>query len=190
MNYQTSDHHLAPLPHITPPLSKPSQNMFQDLTKNVNFGEDIDFVLGVTATALAADQLLKLNDSKKHKKMHLAKAALSAAAAAAAFTIMRREYNEHHRPKSPTRERARHGNSAYDAGWDYESGRRRPRSHSPVRYRRDEDQPLDDWAMLPGLDYHHCTPCPEDGENIFSGPESQRHARSLSSPAHHHRRTG
>ncbi|KAK4169785.1 hypothetical protein QBC43DRAFT_306684 [Cladorrhinum sp. PSN259] len=71
-----------------------TSGLFPDPTKKANLGEDIDLVVGVTATALAADQLIKLKESKKHKAMHLAKAGLSTAAAATAFTMMRREHRE------------------------------------------------------------------------------------------------
>ena len=79
MNHQKSDHFLANQPH-----PQPHPNILQTLTKDVAFGEGVDLVVGLTATALAADQLLRVKDSKQHKKMHLAKAGLSAAAAAAA----------------------------------------------------------------------------------------------------------
>ncbi|KAK4180457.1 hypothetical protein QBC36DRAFT_320013 [Triangularia setosa] len=95
MNHNHSD--IIPYPHppsVTSSPRKKKSGMFPDLTKDINFGENIDLVLGVTATALTADQLLKLKDSKKNKAMHLAKASLSAAAAATAFTMMRREHNE------------------------------------------------------------------------------------------------
>lgn len=124
MNHQTarSDHPSGPRPPRTPtppphPPSRSSQSLLSDFANNTNFGEDIDFVVGVTATALAADQLLKLKDSTKHKKMHLAKAGLSAAAAAAAFSMMRREHAEncHH---GGSKGQARHHGSVNDAAVD------------------------------------------------------------------------
>ncbi|KAK0612471.1 hypothetical protein B0T17DRAFT_620652 [Bombardia bombarda] len=81
-------------PSPSPP--PPSFHLLPDITKKVNFGEDIDFVVGVTATALTADQLLKVTNKKnKHKVGHLAKAGLSAAVAATAFSMMEREHREH-----------------------------------------------------------------------------------------------
>jgi len=133
MNHQTtgSDHHLGPRSPTPPPHSpsRSSQSLLSDFIGNTNFGEDIDFVVGVTATALAADQLVKLKDSTKHKKMHLAKAGLSAAAAAAAFTMMRREHHEHHH-HSGTKGPARHHDSDEDADSDHGT-HHPPRSHSP-----------------------------------------------------------
>lgn len=121
------------IPHPTP--SESSKSLLHDITHNVNFGQDIDFVVGVTATALASDQLLKAKDSKEHKKMHLAKAGLSAAAAAAAFTMMRREHlEEHHRRgrrRSTDRTRARHRSLGSDTDSDPDDERARAKSHSP-----------------------------------------------------------
>ncbi|KAK3331464.1 hypothetical protein B0H66DRAFT_97834 [Apodospora peruviana] len=81
--------------------------LINDMAKKVDFGEDIDFVVGVTATALTADQLLKTSAChKEHKVMHLAKAGLGAAVAATAFTMMSREHNEHRHKERIERGRA------------------------------------------------------------------------------------
>lgn len=64
------------------------------LSEKVDFGEDVDFVVGVTASALTADQLLKQTTCKRHKVAHLAKAGLGAAVAATAFTMMSREHDQ------------------------------------------------------------------------------------------------
>lgn len=97
------DHRAPPRPRLPRPLtpprhatSTPSRSLFERATKNVHFGEDIDFVVGVTATAFAANQLLKLKDSEKHKTTHLVAAGLGASTAAAAFSMMKHEHHERH----------------------------------------------------------------------------------------------
>ncbi|KAB5517378.1 hypothetical protein GE09DRAFT_570875 [Coniochaeta sp. 2T2.1] len=63
--------------------------------KDISFGEDIDFVMAITAAALTANQLLKVAESKKHKGSHLAKAALGAAVTAVAVDMYQRDSKEH-----------------------------------------------------------------------------------------------
>ncbi|KAM7219565.1 hypothetical protein V8F06_005120 [Rhypophila decipiens] len=88
-----------PPPSPPPPQHDPHgpnspRHFIKKLTEKVDFGEDVDFVVGVTATALTADQLIKQTTCKDHKVMHLAKAGLGAAVAATAFTMMSREHNQ------------------------------------------------------------------------------------------------
>ena len=73
------------------------------LTKGVDFGEDIDLVAGLTAAALAANQLAAAVRSSsngdgahhhRHRVAHLAKAGLGAAFALVAFEKCRREHEE------------------------------------------------------------------------------------------------
>jgi len=68
------------------------------LINDVDFGEGIDLVAGLTAAALSADQLGKVARSKKHKTEHLAKAGLGAVVALGALEMFRREHEEgkHH----------------------------------------------------------------------------------------------
>ncbi|KAK1757998.1 hypothetical protein QBC47DRAFT_131873 [Echria macrotheca] len=70
------------------------KGLLKDITKDVNLGEEIDLVVGLAATAVAADQVVKLSKSQKHKAIHLAKAGLGAAVATTAFTMMAREHAE------------------------------------------------------------------------------------------------
>jgi len=75
------------------------------LTNDAYFGEEIDFVVGLTATALTADQVLKLRSSKHHKAAHLAKAGLGAAVATTAFTLMAREHATEKKHRAEIKER-------------------------------------------------------------------------------------
>ena len=127
MSHQISDHTLTSprsqlSRHAGSPPSELSRGRLPSITRDINFGESIDFVVGVTAAALAADQLLKLKDSKNHKTMHLAKAGLSAAAAATAFTMLRREHHEHRRQETTRRGDTQHDTPLANLG--------RPRSYS------------------------------------------------------------
>lgn len=61
---------------------------------NVNLGEDIDLVVGVTAAALTGDQLFKAAGSKEHKAAHLVKAGLGAVVTVGALRMMAREHSE------------------------------------------------------------------------------------------------
>lgn len=133
--------------------------MLQTL-KDVDFGEGIDLVVGLTATALAADQLLRLKDSKQHKKMHLAKAGLSAAAAAAAFTMLQREHNERHQNNS-SRHHGHH--SDYSADSDRQNDRLRSRSTSPRSSLRDY-RPQNGH----GHDHSHYASVPSRGKETYS----------------------
>lgn len=64
--------------------------------EDVSFGEGIDLAVGLTATALTADQLAKLAHTKKHTTQHLVKGGLTAGLATAAFAMMAREHREKH----------------------------------------------------------------------------------------------
>ncbi|KAK0725887.1 hypothetical protein B0H67DRAFT_449941, partial [Lasiosphaeris hirsuta] len=80
-----------------------------DLTQNVNLGEDVELVVGITAAALTADQLYKLVNTKKHKTMHLVKAGLGAAVAGTSFAMMVQEHHNHEKKdKERGRSRYRH----------------------------------------------------------------------------------
>ncbi|KAK4445334.1 hypothetical protein QBC34DRAFT_164661 [Podospora aff. communis PSN243] len=75
------------------------------LTHDAYFGEEIDFVVGLTATALTADQVLKMRASKHHKAMHLVKAGIGAAAATTAFSLMAREHAAEKKHRAEVREK-------------------------------------------------------------------------------------
>lgn len=215
MNHNITD--VAPyqplLPRLHSPTSYPKKKksgIFPDLTKNINLGEDIDLVVGLTATALTADQVLKLKDSKKHKAMHLAKASLSAAAAATAFTMMKREHNERvgrertrRRPESESR-----STPSTTKGEKHECHSRstsrsssRPRSFERARRRsrsRDRELPYPDleaqepedhkvrWALVPSSPFQE-----EHQEQRAESPEDYSYASSRLAPPpderYHHR---
>lgn len=61
-----------------------------------DLGEDVDAVIGITAAALAGDQVLRTAESEKHKTNHLLKAGVSAAVALGAFKLLHREHDEKH----------------------------------------------------------------------------------------------
>ena len=139
------DHHDPHGPHSP-------RHFIKNLTEKVDFGEDIDFVVGVTATALGADQLLKQASCKDHKVMHLAKAGLSAAVGATAFAMMAREHNQRKHP-----ERLQHRHPHNERGRDYDSDddhNRRLRSRSRSTKRRmiagGDNRPYreEDWAVV------------------------------------------
>ncbi|KAL2126398.1 hypothetical protein VTI74DRAFT_976 [Chaetomium olivicolor] len=203
MNHQP----LALRPHTPPLFDSSSRSLLQDISNNVSFGEDIDFVVGVTATVLAADQLLKLKDSKKHQRAHLAKAGLSVATAAAAFYQMKRECRErhHHISSRRDRQRQRSADSDTDSGWESDPPARDPKSpgrHGDLSHA--ERKPRESWAIVPSprhetySSYHQPTSYPVDNDRDQSGrlfehlsarcPPPERRARSVSLPAHHHYR--
>ncbi|KAK1830621.1 hypothetical protein QBC39DRAFT_331428 [Podospora conica] len=112
--------------------------------EDVSFGEGIDLAVGLTATALTADQLVKLAHTKKHTTKHLVKGSLSAGLATAAFAMMAREHREKHEKEQQQRRRRSlqvlrsRPLSASDS--DTDDGRNsramalaRPRSRSPSR---------------------------------------------------------
>ncbi|KAK0671720.1 hypothetical protein QBC41DRAFT_315408 [Cercophora samala] len=220
MNHNISDiaPYQPPPPHPPSPSLAPKKKksgIFPDLTKSINLGEDIDLVVGLTATALTADQLLKLKDSKKHKAMHLAKAGLSAATAATAFTMMARERNERvgrerTRRRSETESRpppritggGEHGyygrsnsqSSSRPRSFERTSSRSRSRSRS-----RDRELPYPDleaqepedhkvrWALVPS------PPSQEEhrGQQRAESPDDYGYASTHLAPPpeepHHHR---
>lgn len=111
MSHIYNDHNPPHHPHSPHSL----KGAVDHLTQDASFGEEIDFVVGLTATALTADQILKLRDSKHHKAMHLAKAGLGAVAATAAFTMMAREHRAEKRHREAVRER--HLEEERGRGW-------------------------------------------------------------------------
>lgn len=78
-----------------------------NILDNVSFGEGIDLAVGLTATALTADQLVKLAHTKKHTTQHLVKGGLSAGLATAAFAMLAREHREKHDEQELQRRRRR-----------------------------------------------------------------------------------
>lgn len=92
MSHSRTDHSKSP---------KTSKSFVND----VDFGEGIDLVAGLTAAALSANQLGKVAHSKKHKTEHLAKAGLGAVVALGALEMFRREHEEgkHHHDGSRSR---------------------------------------------------------------------------------------
>ncbi|KAK3372732.1 hypothetical protein B0H63DRAFT_302934 [Podospora didyma] len=142
----------SPPPHSHNPPHHSPPGLLKDLTKNVDLGEDIDFVIGLTATALTADQVIKLAATKKHKASHLAKASLAAAAAATAFTMMAREHKEHkkakqhhhlgHHEEEDHRGRQHHRALDWDsASSDSDIERGHSRHHRPTTF-------ADSWAVV------------------------------------------
>ncbi|KAK0634108.1 hypothetical protein B0T14DRAFT_86436 [Immersiella caudata] len=91
------------------------------LTNDAYFGEEIDFFVGLTATALTADQVLKLRSSKHHKAAHLAKAGLGAAVATTAFTLMAREHAAEKTHRAEVKEREIERGRARQRVRDWES---------------------------------------------------------------------
>ena len=80
-----------------------------NILENVSFGEGIDLALGLTASVLSADQLVKLGHTKNHTAQHLIKGGLTAGLATAAFAMMAREHREKHEKqhkKEPRRRRS------------------------------------------------------------------------------------
>jgi len=63
-----------------------------NILEDINFGEGIDLAVGLAATALTTDQLVKLAHTKKHTSQHLVKGGVGVALATAAFAMMAREY--------------------------------------------------------------------------------------------------
>lgn len=72
--------------------------------EDVSFGEGIDLAVGLTATALTADQLAKLAHTKKHTTEHLVKSGLTAGLAATAFAMLAREHREKHEKQQHKKE--------------------------------------------------------------------------------------
>ncbi|KAK5651803.1 hypothetical protein OQA88_11670 [Cercophora sp. LCS_1] len=93
--------------HETNHRPESPRGLIGDITKDINLGEEIDLVVGVTATALAADQALKMSKSKDHKAAHFAKASLGAAVATTAFTMMAREHREKKKHIAKTKQEER-----------------------------------------------------------------------------------
>lgn len=144
MSHSNNYHNNNQLSH-NPPQSAPSHGFFTDVTNKVDLGEDIDFVVGLTASALTADQAIKLATSKDHRTMHLAKAGLAAAVAATAFTMMAREHREHREHRSAAnhgRGRRRSRDPSTDSGTDSDRRHSVMRGHSPS-YR-------EDWPVVAG----------------------------------------
>ncbi|KAK3337657.1 hypothetical protein B0T19DRAFT_472518 [Cercophora scortea] len=137
---------------------------------HIHFGEDIDFVVGVTATALTADQILKLTTSKKHKIGHLAKAGLGATVAGVAFTLMNHEISVNHPrkhphphpPYRPPIHRRHSFDDGNDATYYYSRQRIGPYDRAPILlHDRDHERDLergDDAVIVapkPVYDYRH-----------------------------------
>lgn len=75
--------------------SRPAQRSTPGIA-DFSLGEDIDLVIGLTAAALAGNEVVKLAKSHQHQGSHLIKAGLSAAVAASALKMMQREHQDHH----------------------------------------------------------------------------------------------
>lgn len=75
---------------------KPSQPAHRSLPHIADFslGEDVDLVIGLTAAALAGNEVARLAKSHQHQGSHLVKAGLSAAVAATALKMMQREHQD------------------------------------------------------------------------------------------------
>ncbi|KAK0702999.1 hypothetical protein B0T26DRAFT_876182 [Lasiosphaeria miniovina] len=141
-NYHNNNYHNNNQLSHNPPQPAPSHGFLADVTNKVDLGEDIDFVVGLTASALTADQVLKLATSKDHKTMHLAKAGLAGAVAATAFTMMAREHREHRSAANHGRGRRRPRDLSTDSGTDSD------RRHSPMRGRPPSYR--EDWPVVAG----------------------------------------
>lgn len=165
-----------PQDHHNPHGPQSPRYSIKKLTDKVNFGEDVDFIVGVTATAVTADQLLKQTTCKDHKVMHLAKAGLGAAVAATAFTMMTREHSQrkhaerlqHH---NPHKERGR--------GYDFDSedyNRRLSHSRSTKRQlitdsETDRPSRAEDWAVVRSDRY---APPPRRSASVYEGGNHNR----------------
>ncbi|KAJ9131616.1 hypothetical protein NKR23_g11655 [Pleurostoma richardsiae] len=149
----------------------------------VTLGEDVDFVVGVTAAALAGNQLLHATESKRHKTGHVIGAGLGAAVAATAFTLMKREHDQRKHAERARSHEGRHQHDDHDRGVRGSSfeGRREDgwlAVRSPER--RDWQ---DEGRRSPSGESYFSSSSPTDRHDYY------RRARSLSPPpAPRHRR--
>lgn len=91
--------------------SRPAQRSPPHIA-DFSLGEDIDLVIGLTAAALAGNEVVKLAKNHQHQGSHLVKAGLSAAVAASALKMMQREHQDRHaQHHGHSGEHARHHHS-------------------------------------------------------------------------------
>lgn len=91
--------------------SRPTQRSLPHIAE-FSLGEDVDLVIGLTAAALAGNEVARLAKSHQHQGSHLFKAGLSAAVAAGALKLMQREHQDHHEHRNGhSREHTRHHHS-------------------------------------------------------------------------------
>lgn len=91
--------------------SRPTQRSLPHIA-DFSLGEDVDLVIGLTAAALAGNEVARLAKSHQHQGSHLFKAGLSAAVAASALKLMQREHQDHHEHRNGhSREHTRHHHS-------------------------------------------------------------------------------
>lgn len=128
-----------------PPLqessNRPKSGPVEHFLKDLNFGREVDVVIGITATALTADQFLKAVDSKKHTAAHIVKASLAGAAAFGAFKMYqwdreRAKLHHHRRHHSDYHE---NDNNYRDGGGPWEGITEGPRG----------DQAAEGFAFVP-----------------------------------------
>lgn len=91
--------------------SRPAQRSLPHIP-DFSLGEDVDLIIGLTAAALAGNEVARLAKSHQHQGSHLVKAGLSAAVAASALKMMQREHQDHHEDHNgSSREHTRHHHS-------------------------------------------------------------------------------
>jgi len=117
-----------------PPLQESSNRRksgpVEHFLRDLNFGRDIDFVIGITATALTADQFLKAVYHKKDKAAHIVKAGLAGAAAFGAYKMYqwdseRAKLHHHHRRRHSDYDE--NDNNYRDGGGPWEGDTEGPR---------------------------------------------------------------
>lgn len=106
-----------------------------------SLGEDVDLAIGLTASALAGNELLQAAGSKEDPTEHLFKAGLSVVAAVAAFKMMKREHEgrRHHlcEHEHPQEQKYAH---QQEQGCAHQRGRVNSREGGTMRSRSGHDE--------------------------------------------------
>lgn len=123
---------------------KPSRSTQHSLPHIADFslGEDVDLVIGLTAAALAGNEVAKLARGHQHQGSHLVKAGLSAAVAASALNMMRREHQDHHRHHNNDRSRE-HTRHYHSQRTDEGDERHHHEHHGPFAQHSQPEYPRD-----------------------------------------------
>lgn len=75
--------------------SRPVQHSLPHIA-DFSLGEDVEFVIGLTAAALAGNEVVKIAQSHQNRGSHLVKAGLSTALAVGSLNMMMLEHRDHH----------------------------------------------------------------------------------------------
>lgn len=147
---------------------KSPQPLLHSLPHMADFslGEDIDLVIGLTAAALAGNEIVKVAQSHQHHGSHLVKAGLSAALAAGALKMLQREHRDnqkHHNNRSREHTQYHHSRSTLEGNERHQhQSKSSTGHHNQTQSSRDEER---------HYDYHH-----------------ERHLDQREYQPHHHRR--